>query len=87
MKHKKYSMSLTEDERCWFHDLAKAEEKSIPFMIIECFRKKSERLGILFPETIIPDHKRVYREDYHSSINRTIGSRKISEEDFQLNFL
>ena len=87
MKHKKYSMSITEDERQWFHELAKVEKKSIALMIIQCLRKKSEHLGISFPQNIIPYNKRQYREDSYGSTNREIPFRKIMKEDLQITFL
>ena len=87
MKHKKYSISITEDERQWFHELAKVEKKSIALMIIQCLRKKSEHLGISLPQRIIPYNKRQYRGDYHGSTNRKTSFRKIMEEDLQITFL
>lgn len=80
-------MSITEDERQWFHDLAKAEKKSIALMIIQCLRKKSEHLGISLPQSIIPHNKRQYREDYDGSTNREISLRKTMKEDLQITFL
>lgn len=87
MKHKKYSMSITEDERQWIHELAKAEKKSIALMIIQCLRKKSEHLGISLPRSIIPYNKRQYQGDYHDSTKRETSFRKIMKEDLQITFL
>lgn len=87
MKHKKYSMCITEDERQWFHDLAKAERKSIALMIIQCFRKKSEHLGISIPQSIIPDNKRKYRSDDHGITFKELYVKELVKEDLQLTFL
>ncbi len=87
MSRKKYSMVITEDERNWFHEIAKEERKSIPFMIIECFRKKSEKLGIPLPNNIISNIKRLYRESDHTSLHREFSFKKLMEETPQLNFI
>ena len=83
MKHKKYSMSITEDERQWLYELARAERKSIALLIVQCLRKRSKHLGIALPQTIIPNNKRQYQEDYYVSTNREISVRKIIKEDLQ----
>jgi len=87
MSRKKYSMVITEDERNWFHEIAKEERKSIPFMIIECFRKKSDELGIPLPNNIISDIKRMYREYDHTGLQRGLSFKKVLEETPQLNFI
>lgn len=87
MEHKKYSMATTENERNWFHTLSKKEKKSIPLMIIECFRKKSRILGIPLPEKIIPDHKRNYRKYDHCPQDRENSLKRMLEESPQLSFI
>ena len=87
MKNKRYSMTLTEEEREWFHELANTEKKSIAIMIIECFRKKSEKLGITLPVNTIPGNKRKYRENDHSPPYKDFYLREIKEENFQMNFI
>lgn len=84
---KKYSMVITDDERNWFHELAKQEKKSIPTMIIACFRKKSEKLGIPLPHNIIPDNKRLYRNYDHSHLYREGSLKKMLEENPQISFI
>ncbi len=84
MKHKKYSMAITEEERKWFHELAKVERKSIATMIIHCFRRKSEQLGIPLPEDIIPDNKRIYREDDHDITFKGLYIKRITENNVQI---
>ena len=87
MKHKKYSMTITEEERKWFHELAKSEKKSIAIMIIECFRKKSEQLGIILPEKIILDNKRQYHYNEQADSYKELYDREIKEENFQMSFI
>lgn len=87
MKHKKYSMTLTEEEREWFHELAKSEKKSIAIMIIECFRKKSDKLGIVLPVNTIPDNKRKYHVEDHSTTYKELNFRELTEEIFQMSFI
>ncbi len=87
MKHKKYSMFITEGERKWFHELSKAERKSIPAMIIHCFRRKSEQLGIPLPEDIIPDNKRIYREVDHSLTFKGLYVKELCKEELQISFI
>ena len=87
MKHKKYSMTITEEERTWFHELARAEKISIPLLIRQCFRKKSEQLGIALPENTIQDNKRHYNYNEHAVSNKELYVREIKEENFQINFL
>lgn len=85
MSHKKYSMSITEEERQWFHELAKAERKSIPIMIIECFRNKSRKLKISLPEEIIPDNKRIYRKEDHKFTYKEMYLKDLLENSIQIN--
>ena len=87
MKHKKYSMTITEEERNWFHELAKVEKKSIAIMIIECFRKKSEQLDIDLPENTIPDNKRHYHYNEQIVPYKELSVREIKEENFQISFI
>lgn len=84
MRHKKYSMTITEDEREWFHSLAKTQKTSIPLLIIHCFRKQSKQLGINLPENIIPDNKRQYQCQYAET---SPVYKEIKEESFQMSFI
>ncbi len=84
MKHKRYAMAITDGERKWFHELAKTERKSIPTMIIQCFRKRSEQLGIPLPEDIIPDNKRIYREDDHDITFKGLYIKRLTENNVQI---
>ena len=77
-------MTITEEERNWFHELAKAERKSIPIMIIECFRNKSRKLEIPLPKEIIPDNKRIFRKEDHEFTYKNIYLRNLIEKPIQI---